>query len=250
MFTDLGGFDGDGDATDVPALDAASADAPSGTPTDGSDSSAAGDGGTMGDAPTEAGPCGASFCDDFDTPPFGAKWTGKVETGGTVVGDSKAMLASMSSTTGETLRQAFLYKRFDMPKAMSCTFAVHPVDLSGATEVFSFSVSAPGYKSFSLWLALRTASTELGVAAEREDGGTVYDTRGVPLVGAGKWTTITMATDFTKLALSEDGTVVKDEAFFPAVVPTRVDMQAGITFQYSTLSSSIRVDDVRCTVTN
>lgn len=103
-------------------------------------------------------------------PPFGAAWTGKVENGGTVVADSKAMLASMFSATVEAVRQAFLYERFAAPRTMSCTFAVQPIDLAAATEVLSFNASVSGYESFSLWLSLRAANTELGVAAEREDG--------------------------------------------------------------------------------
>jgi hypothetical protein len=249
LFTDLGDYDGDGQIVIVPALDATSGDGGGavGSEPDGS-STPSGDSGAVGDATVDSGACDATFCDDFDTPPFGASWTGKVENGGTVVGDSNALLANMGVAGTEALRTAFLYRRFAAPKKVSCTFALHPLDLSAPTEVFSFNVLAPGYKSYSLWLSLRSGQTELGVAAEPMDGGTIYDTRGVTPVAVGKWTTITMATDFTKLTLSEDGVIVKDEAFFPAVVPVHVDTQLGITFQYSKATSKVRIDDVRCAV--
>src|SRR5688500_16949773 len=235
LFTDLGGFDRERETLIAPALDAAAA----------SDTSSGGNGddamppfgngapATTSDASIAAGPCNATFCDDFDVPPFAGSWTGKVEVGGMVFGETNTMVAKVNPAGVDALRTAYLYKRFVAPKTMSCTFTVHPLDLSAATEVFSFNVNAPGYKSYSLWLALRTTATELGVAAEQMDGGTIYDTRGVQVVPTGKDTVIKMETNFTRLALSENGVVVKDEAFFPPVVPTQADAQLGITFQFS-----------------
>lgn len=257
LFTDLGGFDGDGQTTIVPTLDGASSETSSGGNGNGNDGSTPlDDAGTKldatdaGDAPIASGPCGATFCDDFNASPFGAKWTGKVEVGGSVSADTNAMLAKVNTAGADALRTAYLYQRFVAPKTASCTFTVHPLDLSAATEVFSFNIHAPGYKSFSLWLSLRTTATEIGVAAEPTDAGTIYDSRGVQVVEMGKDTVITMETDFSKLTLSENGTVVKSESFFPSVVPTQMDIQVGITFQFSKVTSSVRIDDVRCTVTN
>src|SRR5687768_13946999 len=113
LFTDLGGFDGDGETTGVPALDATSGETSSGgngtdatTPLD--DSSTARDATDGG----VTGPCGATFCDDFNAPPFGAKWTGKVEVGGTVSADTNAMLAKVTTSASDALRTAYLYQRF------------------------------------------------------------------------------------------------------------------------------------------
>src|SRR5688500_3643083 len=149
LFTDLGGFDGDGATPGVPTLDAASTETSGGgngtdatTPID--------DSGTTSDASDAniSGPCGATFCDDFNAAPFAAKWTGKVEVGGSVTADTNAMLAKVNTAGADALRTAYLYKHFDAPKTASCTFTVHPLDLSAATEVFSFNIAAPGYKSF------------------------------------------------------------------------------------------------------
>lgn len=243
-----------------PANDAASNDGPTTTndATGGTDAGPVADGGT---GAVDARACDATFCDDFDTPPLGAKWDllrqvagGSLSLGGGGLSPPNVLVLS---ATGTAMRVAYLEKRFPVvSKRITCGFALRPVAIPSSggggggvsdIEVFSLSSQAPGNPAVFLKLEPSQDPQKAWVfyyASASGDAGQIAETLGEIPMGA-----------FSPVLISSDGSEVR--VTLGSLTSTRrivgtpgtdVTMRLGETGDNDDLRTVVEMDDLHCTV--
>lgn len=200
-------------------------------------------------------PCDATFCDDFDFGPLGARWAqiNAAATAGTLdlvdAGRSAPFALRATAFGGAlTFRDVDLAKQFGSVKTASCTFAVKPVERPGRPAVFFYRGLTTSSDNWYASITLADTETTLGLAIFFKDGGVPSEAIATaPPAPIGEWTELRIATTQTKLTLSVNGVPAADLPMKLATSTSGFSAHLGIQ-AIETTQEVVLFDDVRCDV--
>jgi hypothetical protein len=243
---------GDGSTTST------AADATTGT----ADARTSDDATTATDAPVDAGDAAARcvdgpsrFCDDFDSPLPGSKWTSINKKRGAVTFDDaglsppRAMHGSVLAGSGGA--EAQLIKTLPgNPATVHCELdmKLDAVSAVGETDALTFITQVGGVDRHSVYFATFSGAWSLAEYADGPDGGASVDRMvalGAPLPDA-TWFHVAIDVSPTAAALAANGSFIKlDSLSTPAGNAHLV--QVGITFTTNNVDTGgVYVDNVDC----
>jgi len=262
LFLDTNEFAGQ-----APAADGATPDGLS--PADGSTPND--DGGNTSDAPNDAPPLdagdcdGATFCDSFDdNAALGARWTA-VSLQNTVplyfadaaVSPPHSLEMDFLARDAGGYRRAQLKKDFSpFPKAISCTMQLFDgTAVALPSEGFGIFTFAPttNVNGYLIEVKIKPGD-KLRMEESTDTGATVATTSSTTPIIVGKWSTLTVQTDFTTASFTLDGitrsiTLANPGAATADGGSTNLTVSIGEDSDVDDEAFFDRFDDFSCTVT-
>jgi hypothetical protein len=247
LFVDASGLAGD------PLVDASTIDAAGDRPTteSGLDTSAPADAGKI---------CDATFCDDFEDGPLGARWTSVEITNGGIAeltmpddAGSKAFRARFSGGSASGDRSAVLERDLGKGSHLRCDFsmfvAARPNEIF--VDALRIRTTVPGVDPYHLLFGVNAGAggtfredffyTEGGCDCPLHDGNP-------PTFPDSQWVRVTFETNFMTASIAYDGQVVSAGKFFGFTPATNVFVALG-SIAYKPETSDMRFDDFSCTMT-
>jgi hypothetical protein len=210
------------------------------------------------DAGVDAAPrvCNATFCDDFDIPPLGAKWDSTtVSSSGSLTlgaGGLSAPNALVIDLNGFSTRRAFLERSFPtIPNALRCSVSVNleipPPGVGADLEFLSFTASGSGAPRVFLKVVGATPpSIGYNSVVDLPDGGRDAISEVVGTVAAGTWVRVELASNGLTLQVK----VGAVERSYPVIaigeLPVRVRL--GESGDSDDAHVRARFDDFECTI--
>jgi hypothetical protein len=215
------------------------------------------------DAPVDAAEGGATcvdvaggFCDDFDSPLPGSKWTSTDKTRGEVTFDDvglslpRAMHAKVLA--GSNISQALLSKEVPAPGAnIHCELDLRldNIPATGEIDVLAIITAIGGNDKHNVYLANFNGTWTLAEYANGVDGGPPLD-RSISLGAAlpdATWFHVAMDVHPTEATLTANGHFIKLAAI-TRPTGTSHKVQVGITYaDFPIQSGGVYVDNVSCT---
>ncbi len=232
-----------------------------GTPDVSVDGTAPSDGSSSGTVPPDSGldaaprVCGATFCDDFDTPPLGAMWDSKtVSSSGSLTlgaGGLSPPNALVLDLTGTGNRRAFLQRSFAViPVSIRCAVSINveiaPTNGGADFEIISFIASGPGEPTVFLKVAgSRPLTLEYHSFTGLADGGEQEIFENVGTFALGAWTRIELKSDGLTSQVSLDSARHTYPVLNGGSLPVRVRL--GESGDSDDPPVRARLDDFECT---
>lgn len=252
---------GDGTAA-VPAATEASTDAPTSS-TDAATTDASTTDVTTTDAPVDAPDGGftcvdstSTFCDDFDSPSPGSKWTSSFKKRGEVTFDDVGLSApkAMHATilAGTNVSQALLTKEMPAPGAnVHCELdlKLESVQATGEVDVLALITVVGGTDKHNVYFASFNGTWSLAEYASGVDGGPALDrtiSLGAALPNA-KWFHVVLDVHPTEATITADGHFIKLSSI-TRPVGTSHKVEVGVSYADAPVQSGgIYTDNVACT---
>ena len=231
-----------------------------GTPDVSVDGTAPSDGSSSGTVPPDSGldaaprVCGATFCDDFDTPPLGAMWDSKtVSSSGSLTlgaGGLSPPNALVLDLTGTSIRRAYLQRSFAViPGAIRCSVSINveiaPPSPGTDFEFLSMRASGAGQPVIYLKVAGTNPPTLEYHSEVGGDGGTEVITP-VGTFPVGTWARVTLRSDGVSAQVTLGATTTPVPVVAGGDLPVAVRL--GETGDTDDPHMRARLDDFECTV--
>lgn len=197
--------------------------------------------------------CDATFCDDFDTPPLGAGWTGKSEVLGALslveggLSQPFALRAAVDEDDGGRGRSAYLYRRFSMTTSIDCATAIRPVAIPVAAYVVQLLGGSAAVSEWGALLSVAGNATTLTTTTKTDGGVSRVDAPNAPPLPSTAWSQVELHVDSNEARLSIDGVELSIAPFGAPLGASVVDVKIG-AIAYDARAHSVNIDDVRCTV--
>ncbi len=203
--------------------------------------------------------CDATFCDDFDDGPVGAKWSRAIVNKGSIDLATKytsapsALRARFFGSDSTDDRYAMLERDLGTGTRVRCDFSMSVTARADrdVNDPFRIRTTAPGVSDYLLYLVLPAAGgIALADDIQYSDGGCACPQRltSFDSFPIGAWRRITIETDFTTATLSVDGAVVVTNTFGPIVPNGPIVVGLGGR-AFSSITSETLFDDFSCTIT-
>lgn len=249
LLVDLSGLAGD---AGVDAGDAS----PDRNVVDASDASAAPDA-----LPLDAAkdPCvGATFCDTFDTLPFGATWTESEIVGGATLTLTDGGLSApfgarlfMPARTGTTSRVAELRTKLSPGSQVSCTvdLRIDENPAIGDTAVMTIRATNATVTQGDMFVTLTQGASLFYESFIFADGGSSKVNRALPMLPVGTWSQLTLKTDYTTVTVIINGVVAASKPLVVSQKPTSLVVGLGERGDSELGQTSVLFDNYRCVVT-
>jgi hypothetical protein len=203
--------------------------------------------------------CDATFCDDFDDGPVGAKWSRSIVNQGAIDLSTKytsapsALRARFFGSQSTDDRYAMLERDLGTGTRVHCEFSMYVTARADkdVNDPFRIRTTAAGISDYLLYLVLpSTGGIALADDIHYADGGCACPQKFATFdpFPVGAWRRITVETDFTTATLSVDGAVVVTSTFGPIVPDGPIVVGLGGR-AFSSITSDTLFDDFSCTIT-
>ena len=203
--------------------------------------------------------CDATFCDDFDDGPLGAKWTKTTLAGGGTLELAtparslpNALRAQFHGVSSPQDRYAMLEQDLGLGKSVRCDFSIYVASRPNMDldDVFRIRTRGPGVGDFLLYFAVSTGGGSLADDIAYPDGGCACPQKYVPFtqLPVSSWAHVTVETNFSTATVTVDGTMVVSDTFGPIVPNEPIVVGLGGR-AFSSITSDVLFDDFSCTIT-
>lgn len=212
------------------------------------------------DAADGGGICDASFCDDFDDGPLGARWTSMdIGTSGVLslatpaVSAPNSLRAVLLDALTDDDAYAFVDKDLGPGKAVRCEFSVflttRPTD-NNHTDLFRIRASGADVKDYQLWFGVTNIDATFREDVFFPDGGCDCPRQdvGPDSFPDARWVRVTVESNFKTATVRYDGTVVASGSLGGFIPTGRLSVALGVG-GYAGHRTDVLFDDFVCTVT-
>ena len=201
---------------------------------------------------------GATFCDTFDTLPFGATWTSSEIVGGATLTLADGGLSApfgarlfMPARTATTTRIAELRTNLSPGSQVSCTvdLRVDESPATGDTAAMTIRATSPGITQGDMFVTLTQGGTLFYESFFFVDGGSSKANRPLPMLPVGTWSQLTLKTDYTTVTVTINGAVASSMPLLVSQKPTSLVVGLGERGDSELGQTSVLFDNYRCVVT-